>query len=168
MERMGLFEKHRAKNDERIRGAASGALRPGENVVVQLGAMGHTSWWKFFLAIFPGVFLLEYAGQASYSPWAMGLAGGLWFTFKMRQYMLVLTDQRFLALRLRLLSSKKVDHTSECELNELRAEYERVVLNGKLVMGCGSTSQRFTVARAYEERAKELQTTIQGARRKLG
>lgn len=69
--------------------------------------------------MFPGLFLLEYTGRGDYSSWIVGLSVGIWIGIVTRPYILVLTDQRFLALRLKRLSSKNVDDVSGCELDEL-------------------------------------------------
>jgi len=160
---VGLFARQRAKHDERIKGAASDKLRPGETIVFQLGATSLVSWFRFFLAVFPGAFLLEYTGRG-YSSWMVGLAVGIWIGFVTRQYMLVLTDQRFLALRLRRMSSTKVDDVSGCESSEVMGiEFDKGVLNGKLTVRCGSTEHRFGIARVYEERAKQIEAAVQKA-----
>lgn len=147
-----MYERQRAKADQRIRDAAAPRLEPGETVRTGFTALSRIVWLWLALPIFPVVFWLEYTGRGGPTPLVLGAWIGLVYMFVVRTHFVVLTDRRLLVLRLRRLSSKVV--SDEWEARGERS-YRDGFLSGFLTLDVGHKLS-LQIPAAFKDRARSV------------
>lgn len=151
-----MFERQRAKADERARAALATRLRPGETIRTSVLATTR-------LRIIPLVIslsLISGAGRlAGLGEWSTFLSGAFLIAFVglfVRNHYVVLTDQRLLVLRCRPFSSKVASDEGEARRGPETPSYRAGVLAAFVTLDLDRGPVTLQVQWAFADRARAL------------
>lgn len=151
---MGFMEQRVAKTNERILAAGRDHLESGEEVQVTLVGTTRLPWLPLLAPIFVIGAVLEFSGRESLSPWATGAYVGIVAIFVMRFFYVLLTDRRLLVLKLRPLSSRKVDEATSAPPDAVVAEVEEKMINLRFQLRGPDLDEDLQVGRVFSSAAK--------------
>jgi hypothetical protein len=151
-----MFERQRAKADERVRTALVARLRPGETIRTSVLAATRLR----IVPLVVSLSLVSGAGRlAGLGDWSTLVTGAFLIAFVglfVRNHYVVLTDQRLLVLRCRPLSSKVVSDEWEARRGPETPSYRAGVLGAFVTLDLERGPITLQVQWAFADRARAL------------